>query len=104
MSKGFGSPEEAFWRLLARSRRPRGPPPGGVPGGFGGLLGGSWERLGEFLAVIFEEMNIRSFLEASWGRLGAVLGPSWAHLGAILGDLGAILGHLGTILGDLGGS
>ena len=35
----------------------------------------------------------------SWGRLGAVLAPSWS----ILGRLGAVLGHLGAILGRLGG-
>ena len=41
-------------------------------------------------------------LEASWSRLGAILGPSWGRLGALLGRLGALLGSLGAILGPLG--
>ena len=85
-----------------------GVPPGGVLGEFGGLLGGSWEALGELLAAIPEEMNIRSFLEESWGRLGGVLGPSWGHLRAILepswGRLGASWGLLGLSWGLLGPS
>ena len=43
---------------------------------------------------------------ATWGHLGAILGPSWAilgpsrgHLRAILGRLEAYRGHLGAILG-----
>ena len=59
-------------------------PPGGVWKGSGGLLGGSREPPRELLAVIFEEMKIRSFLEASWRRLGGILGPSWGPLGAVL--------------------
>ena len=39
---------------------------------------------------------------ASTGRLGAVLGPSWSHLGATWGRLGASFGGLGAILGALG--
>ena len=33
----------------------------------------------------------------SWGRLGAVLGPSWGHLGPSWGRLGAVLGLLGQL-------
>ena len=44
------------------------------------------------------KMAPRCALRASWGLLGALLGPSWVHLGVILGHLGAILGHLGAIL------
>ena len=52
----------------------------------------------------------------SWGRLGALLGPSWALLGTLghswghlgpswglLGPLGAILGPVGAILGPSSG-
>ena len=45
-------------------------------------------------------------LEATWSRLGALLGPSWAtwgHLGAVLepswGQLGAILAPPAAVLG-----
>ena len=83
-------------------------PSGGVPGGSGGLLGGSREPLGEVLAEIREEVNIRSFLEASWRRLGAALGASWEPLGCILGSSWALLGpswgHFGTSLALLGSS
>ena len=35
----------------------------------------------------------------SWGRLGAILGPSWGLLGPSWGLLGGSRGHLGAILG-----
>ena len=38
----------------------------------------------------------------SWGRLGAVLGPSWGCLGAVLVRLGAVVGGLGAVWGRLG--
>ena len=48
-------------------------------------------------------------LEATWRRLGAVLGPSWGRLGPslgsswrLLGPLGALLEPLGAVLGPLG--
>ena len=47
-------------------------------------------------------MRLGSDLESSWGRLGAVLGPSWGHLGASWGHLGASWGPLGASLGALG--
>ena len=82
------------------SRGPPGHPPEGSRGGSGGLLGGSWEPLGELLAEMREEVNIRSFLEASWGRLGGVLCRSWGHLGAILAPSWGLLGpswdHIGS--------
>ena len=83
----------------------------------GGLLGGSWEHSGASAEVGFRKAKIsyvrvrlRCVLEASWGHLGAVLGPSWAILGlswSVLGPswgrLVVVLGHLGVILGCLGG-
>ena len=52
-----------------------------------GLSGPSWGRLGAVLGP-------------SWGHLGpswAVLGPSWGHLGPSWGRLGAVLGLLGQL-------
>ena len=39
---------------------------------------------------------ILKLLDASWGHLGAILGPSWGHLWAILGPS---QGHPGAIWG-----
>ena len=97
------------------SRRPPGGLQEGSCGGSGGLWRGSCEPFGEFLAEMPREVNVRSLLEASWGRPGAVLGPSWGRLGAILGLLGAPLGlpwglwwpsrgHLEASWGSLGAS
>ena len=44
-------------------------------------------------------MRLGSDLEPSWGRLGAILGPSWA----LLGLLGAVLEPLGALLEPSGG-
>ena len=38
----------------------------------------------------------------SWGRLGAVLGPSWGHLGPSWAVFGPSWGHLGPSCGRLG--
>ena len=45
---------------------------------------------------------MKSFSNASWKRLGAVLGPSWGRLGVLLGGLGTLLGPLVAVLGLLG--
>ena len=52
-------------------------------------LEATWSRLGAVLGD----------LEPSWVHLGAVLGPAWGHLGASGGRLGASLGALGAISG-----
>ena len=90
------------------SRGLPGPLARGPGVGLWGLLGGSWEPLGELLAEMREEVNIRSFLEASWRGLGAALGASWAGLGDILGPswglLGPSWGHVGASWALLGPS
>ena len=48
-------------------------------------------------------MRLGSDLEATWGRLGTVLGRPWALPGLVLEPLGALLGGLGALLGRLGG-
>ena len=54
-------------------------------------------------------MRITSELEATWDRLGAILGPpgaalglSWASLGRLLEPLGALSGALEALSGALG--
>ena len=83
------------WELLGASWGPLGAPQGGSQSGLGRML----ERLE--VKVPFE-----CDLEATWSRLGAVLGPSWAtwsRLGSILGpswgQLGAILAPPAAVLG-----
>ena len=97
-------PPGASWGLLGASWEPLE----GLLGASGrplgaswGLLGASWGHSGASAGVGFRKAKIRSVtirgrcvLEASWGHLGAVLGPSWGHLGVSLGHLGAILGDL----------
>ena len=66
-------------------------------GPFGGLLGASWgsrgvsqSGLGRMLERLEIKVPFECDLEATWSRLGAILGPSWAtwgRLGAVLGDL-----------------
>ena len=87
----------------------------GVLGRLGGVLG----RLGH---VLGNENNIfpwffqcfcvprphwhklasASVLEASWERLGSILGASWGHLGPSWSRLGASCGCLGAFCGRLG--
>ena len=85
-SSDFGFPALTARR---RFRSPFGP----VLGGPGGLLGASWGGLGGLLGALgglleamLKEVNISSLLKASWGRLGAALGPSWGRLGDRLGS------------------
>ena len=61
---------------------------GGVPGGLLEALGGQY----------LERRSGISFLEASWGRLGAPWGPSWRPLGAVLAILAASWACLGPVL------
>ena len=103
----LGASWGASWGLLGVSLGPLGAPRG--------VSGRSWGHFGRFLSY-----NIRAlFLNATWKRLGAVLGPSWGRLGALLGPswgllrpswsllqpswglLGAFWGHLKSILGVL---
>ena len=97
--EGRGKPLGGVWEASCGVPEASGWPAGGVLGGSGGLLGGSREPLGELLAAIPEEVKIRSFLEASGGRFGVVLGSSWGRLGFILGSSWGLLGPLGAILG-----
>ena len=85
----------------------------GALGGFLGLPGGSQSGLGRMLERFEVKVPFKCDLEATWSRLGAVLGdlePSWVHLGASLGLswrllrpswslLGPAWGHLGAFFG-----
>ena len=109
---------EALGGLLGASWRPLG----GLLGPLGGLLEASWGPLGaprgglgailgascKFVKLSSPSVALECGLEATWSRLGVVLGPSWGHLGGILARLGVILGpswgHLGASWGRLGAS
>ena len=59
-----------------------------------------WESILEAKMACWRGLGVSWGLGgASWGSLGAVLGPYWGHIGAILGPSWAILGHPGAILG-----
>ena len=45
---------------------------------------------------------MKSLLDPSWSRLGAVLGSSWGPLGVLLGPPGGLLAPLEVLLGPLG--
>ena len=51
---------------------------------------------------MFNKVKLRTLEDATWSRLGAVLGPSWAHLGAIYGLFVGRLGPSGEPLGPQG--
>ena len=46
-------------------------------------------------------MRSNSELEATWDRLGAILGPPWAALGLSWASLGRVLEPLGALSGAL---
>ena len=77
-----------------------------VVGPPGSLLGASWKLLGDVLgrpwALLRRLAPSEATLEASRGRLGALLGSSWAVLGASWAVLEAFFGRLGALLGRLG--
>ena len=54
--------------------------------------------------VAFSPERAQEIREPSWGRLGAILGPSWAILGPSWGCLGALGAVLGPSWGRLGPS
>ena len=82
-------------------------------GALGGLLGASWgspggsqSGLGRMLERLEVKVPFECDLEATWSRLGVVLGPSWAtrsRLRVVLepswGQLGAILAPPAAVLG-----
>ena len=83
--------------------------PGGVQDGslfgsrFGVVLEASWRRLGGVLGRLGASWGrLESVLGASWGRLGSVLGVSWERLGNVLGPSWNILKCLGSIFVSLG--
>ena len=94
----LGSDLEPSWGRLGAILGPSwallGPSWGllGLPGG------GSQSGLGRMLERFEVKVPFECDLEATWSRLGAVLGPAWGHLGSSRGRLGASLGALGAIL------
>ena len=95
----------ASWGALGSSWGPLG----GLLGASRGSPWGSQSGLGRMLERLEVKVPFECDLEATWSRLGAVLGdlePSWVHLGAVLGPawghLGASCGRLGASLGALG--
>ena len=73
----------------------------GCLGEFRAVRGASWEYLGP------SGRGLGVGLEASWSRLGDVLGrlgPSWAHLGPSWGRLGPSWVRLGAPWGAFGAS
>ena len=66
-----------------------------------GPFGLSWAPLGGVLSQVGFGMRSSSELEATWGRLGAILGPPWAALGLSWASLGRVLEPLGALSGAL---
>ena len=81
----------ASWSLSGASRGPLG----ALWGGPGAILGASFKLAKLSLHGVALECD----WEATWSRLGVVLGPSWGRLGAILAPLGAVLGPPWVLLG-----
>ena len=81
----------ASWVLLGASWGALGAPWGGP----GAILGASRE----IVKLSLHGLALECDLEATWSRLGVVLGPSWGRLGAILAPLGAVLGPPWALLG-----
>ena len=79
------------WGPLGRSWGPLGAPWGDP----GAILGASCE----IVKLSSPSVALECDLEATWSRLGVVLGPSWGRLGAILAPLGAVLGPPWALLG-----
>ena len=80
----LGGVLEASWVLLGASWGALGAPWGGP----GAILGASRE----IVKLSLHGLALECDLEATWSRLGVVLGPSWGRLGAIF-ELS--WGHLG---------
>ena len=114
--ESLGSLLEASWGLLGGVLGASWRPLRGLLGPLGGLLEASWGSLGAprgglgaILGAFCKIVKLSSpcvalecDLEATWSRLGVVLGSSWGGLGVVLGRLGALLGSLGALLEPLG--